>query len=278
MRDPLLQELLNIALAASEEILRVYEQGFEVDFKGEDDPVTTADRAANTLICNALSQRFPAIPIVAEESDPASYEAFAKAERAFFVDPIDGTREFIARTDEFVVMIGLAERGVAHSGVVYAPARRRAWFGSPTQGAATIENGTERAIQPNSTATLADALLVTSRFHDDADVERVVRALGIGRVQAVGSAGLKGALVAEGSADLYISPGQAGKRWDACAIDALLRAAGGTLTDTRGKALDYQREDLNNEAGLLATNRVLLPTVLEQLEQFRAARSTYSQR
>jgi 3'(2'), 5'-bisphosphate nucleotidase len=274
VRDPLLQELLNIALAASEEILRVYDQGFEVHFKGEDDPVTTADRAANTLICNALSQRFPNVPIVAEESEPESYEAFAKADRAFFVDPIDGTREFIARTDEFVVMIGLAERGVAHSGVVYAPARHRGWFGSPTQGATTIENGAERAIQPSNTTELADALLVASRFHEEADVERVVKALGIGRSQAVGSAGLKGALVAEGSADLYISPGRAGKRWDACAIDALLRAAGGTLTDTRGRVLDYQRVDLNNEAGLLATNSVLLSPVLQELERFRAARST----
>lgn len=250
--------------------MRVYEGDFTIDYKGPDDPVTTADEEANRLICDQLSRRFPTIPIVAEESDPASYGDYTNAERVWFVDPIDGTKEFIAKTGEFVVMIGLAERGEATAGIVYAPVQQTAWLGSKGGGAHVVRGDEVHRIAVSATSALEQSTLLASHPKDDADGERVARALGVGKVQSVGSAGLKGAMVAEGSADLYVSPGRAGKRWDACAIDALLGAAGGTLTDTYGHRLDYRRRDLSNDAGLLATNARLLPSIVEQLSRVRA--------
>ena len=83
--------------------------------------MTRADRESNALLCERLAAAFPGLPIVAEESDPADYAGFERAEATWFVDPVDGTREFVARTGEFAVMIGLAERGHAIVSVVLAP-------------------------------------------------------------------------------------------------------------------------------------------------------------
>ena len=110
----------DVAREAAALILGVYATPFEVDFKVGDDPVTRADREANDYICAELARAYPGMPIVAEESDPASYAGFSKSSHVWFVDPLDGTREFVARNGEFAVMIGLAEHGRAVLGVVEA--------------------------------------------------------------------------------------------------------------------------------------------------------------
>lgn len=270
--DPLVRELLDVASRAAEVVRRVYTQGFEVQYKGPEDPVTSADRAANELICGELARRFPGVPIVAEESDPDSYAAFQKSEQAFFVDPIDGTREFVARKPEFVVMIGWAQHGKAKVGVVTSPTSGVSWFGRVGQGAFRNEAGETRSITTSDVNVLSRATLLASHRLDDALVP--LPNLPIGKVQSVGSAGLKGSLVAEGTADIYLSPGRAGKLWDACAIDALLSAAGGSLTDSYGHALDYRRQTLDNETGLLATNGPLHDAVLSALADYRFARAS----
>ena len=101
-----LETLLAIADAASRVVMEVYALPFAVDFKAPRDPVTEADRRANDLICDALAREFPGVPIVAEESAPESFAGFRDSERVFFVDPVDGTREFVEKNGEFVVMIG----------------------------------------------------------------------------------------------------------------------------------------------------------------------------
>lgn len=263
--DPLLRALLDIGHAAAELIRQQRPDGFEVFYKGPNDPVTSIDRAANELICRELEARFFGTPIVAEESEPERYRDFVDAEAAFFVDPIDGTREFINGSNEFVVMLGWAQRGVPKFGVVVAPTQRTSWFAEVGRGAFREEGGVVVPIRASAVATLDAATLLAPQPNEVGRVDSAILTLPVGKVQSVGSAGLKGAWVAEGRADAYLSPGRAGKRWDACAIDALLAASGGTLTDTNGQRLDYRRPNLDNEAGLLATNGVLHPLVLEQL-------------
>ena len=113
-----------VALEAAKEaaalVMGVYVAPFDVEFKVADDPVTRADRESNALLCARLTAAFPGVPIVAEESDPATYAGFAAAEAAWFVDPLDGTREFVAKNGEFAVMLGLAQAGRATVGVVIA--------------------------------------------------------------------------------------------------------------------------------------------------------------
>ena len=96
-------------------------------------------------------------------------------------------------------------------------------------------------------------------------LERAHSLIGGREVLTVGSAGLKGAEIAASRADVYVGPGTVGKRWDACAIDALITAAGGRFTDGFGQAFDYHAENLTNDRGLVATNGHLHDAVLEQL-------------
>jgi 3'(2'), 5'-bisphosphate nucleotidase len=260
------------ALAAAREasalIMQVYATPFDVDFKVGDDPVTRADREANTLICERLGRAYPGLPIVAEESDPATYAGFGSADAAWFVDPLDGTREFVARNGEFSVMVGLAEAGRAIVGVVVAPAWQRTFFGVVGEGAWEVDaEGARTRIRVSSRATTSGAIVVASRSRMPPLVTRVMAALGTAPPRAHGSSGLKGALVSTADADIYLQPGAAGMRWDACATDALVHAAGGRMTQADGTSFDYASGEVENRRGMVATNGLLHDAVIEALRQ-----------
>jgi 3'(2'), 5'-bisphosphate nucleotidase len=263
-----LDTLLGVAFEAAGVVRHVYETEFSVQYKGPKDPVTAADLRANELICRRLAEHFPGAPVVAEESDPESFAAYRTASRIFFVDPLDGTAEFVARNGEFVVMIGLVEGDRSVAGVVVAPARRLAWAGAVGEGCFRVtEAGSRTNVRVSSVAELGDARLVSSRSHRTPLLERVLSRLGAREVTAVGSAGLKGAEVAQGEADAYVGPGRVGKRWDCCAIDALVTSAGGRLTDALGAPFDYRAPSLENDRGLVATNGVLHAAIIERLAE-----------
>jgi 3'(2'), 5'-bisphosphate nucleotidase len=262
-----LSHMLRIAREASGVIERVYASDFTVDYKGPSDPVTQADREANALICKRLVETFGAIPIVAEESDESTFSDWVGASRVFFVDPLDGTLEFIAGNDDFVVMIGLVEEGRPVAGVVVAPALGVAWAGADKVPAVEISKaGDRRVLKVSSTTDVTSARAVVSRSHQSERLLRLVSELGIPLVVPRGSAGLKAAQVAAGLADLYFQPGVAGKRWDTCAPEAILAAAGGMATDAWGHPIDYSGPELVNDLGFLATNGKLHPKLVEQLK------------
>lgn len=244
--------MLTAAVQASRLILEVYASDFNVEYKAPSDPVTRADQLANEAICNHLQQAFPGVPIVAEESDPDSYADFRTSERILFVDPLDGTREFVAKNGEFVVMIGLVEGDQAKHGVVLAPTRDMAWLGSVGVGAYAVDgNGVRHSVSPRHTAALAGARVVTSRSQRAATLDGLLEAAKV-EISPLGSAGLKAAYVAAGEADAYAALGPAGRRWDVCAPDALVHAAGGVFTNAHGARFDYRAADLTNLQGIAA--------------------------
>jgi 3'(2'), 5'-bisphosphate nucleotidase len=259
------------ALAAAREaaavIMGVYAAPFDVEYKVADDPVTRADREANALLCARLARAFPGLPIVAEESDPATYAGFGLADAAWFVDPLDGTREFVAKNGEFSVMVGLAEKGRAIVGIVVAPAWQRAFLGIVGEGAWVVDAmGVRTRIRVSSRATTAGAIVVASRSRMPPQVTNVVAALGTSPPRPHGSSGLKGALVSTADADIYLQPGPAGMRWDACATDALVHAAGGRLTQADGSLFDYASTEVENRRGMVATNGLLHDAVIQALK------------
>ncbi|HYQ00720.1 MAG TPA: inositol monophosphatase family protein [Polyangiaceae bacterium] len=267
----LLRTLDGIAREAAVLILEVYATKFSVDFKAPRDPVTEADRRANELICDRLSKLFPNVPIVAEESEPETFAEYRRAERIFFVDPLDGTREFVARNGEFVVMIGYVEGDRPAAAVIHAPESGISWLGEVGSGAYQLDpQGAEKPITVSALGTLSDARIVGSRSHRNPALERALGALGARELVALGSAGLKASVVAHGAADAYVAPHYAGKRWDACAAEALINAAGGKLTDSRGDLIDYRSERLDNDRGVVASNGLLHDTILEKLESARS--------
>jgi 3'(2'), 5'-bisphosphate nucleotidase len=156
--------------------------------------------------------------------------------------------------------------------VVMAPALGTAWVGALGVGAFEIAPAGERTpIRVSDTNDLASASMVVSRSHQSDRLKRVVDSLGITRVSSVGSAGLKAAHVAAGKADVYLQPGRAGMRWDTCAPEAIVVAAGGMFTDAHGRPLGYGGPELTNNDGFLATNGKLHARVLEQLKRSAAS-------
>jgi 3'(2'), 5'-bisphosphate nucleotidase len=250
--------VLGIAREAGEGIARVYAGAFDVEFKAKDDPVTRADKEANALICAELARAYPGVPIVAEESESASYAGFHRAPAAWFVDPLDGTRDFVARNGEFAVMIGLAEGGRAVLGVLVLPALGRSFVGGEGIGAFEVAaSGARSPIRVSARPELRGARVLVSRSRPSAEGEAKAAELGLVAVPC-GSAGVKGAKVACGEADLYVGVGNAGQLWDSCAPEAIVRAAGGDWRTTYGEAYEYARESIVNARGIVTGNGALV--------------------
>jgi 3'(2'), 5'-bisphosphate nucleotidase len=126
-------------------------------------------------------------------------------------------------------------------------------------------DGSRQPIHVSTREVLAGALCVVSRSRAPERVAVFIASLGGGPAVPHGSSGLKGVLVATGEADLYLQPGGAGMRWDACATDALVRAAGGELTETSGASFDYRSGEITNERGMIGSNGKLHRAVIAAL-------------
>lgn len=264
--DRELAEVLRIARLASERVSAIYATPFTVELKGPGDPVTRADREANDIICGALEAAFPGEAILAEESVPAGADEVARlvaAERVWYVDPVDGTREFADRNGEFAVMIGLAVHGRAALGVLVLPVTGEALLGRVGH-AAILEDasGARRALAVSGVRDPREATIVVSRSHRPAIVDPVVERLAIRRVVPCGSVGVKVSRIVSGAADLYVHGGGGAKRWDTCAPEAVLVAAGGRFSDLAGEPIDYASPDLRLHRGIVATNGALHDAVL----------------
>ncbi len=244
---------LGAARRAALRVRELYAAGVTVAWKGVDDPVTTADQEANALIVAELRAAFPDDGVCAEESDAAaSAAAAARGGRCWFVDPLDGTRDFVDRTGEFCVMVGLAVQGRATVGVVVAPQDGTAWIGVVGEGAwREAPDGVREALRVGEPADPAAVRMVGSRSHAHPRVAAVARHLGGASLRPVGSVGLKVAAVVDGAGDLYVHCGSGMKLWDGCAPEAIARGAGATVTDCSGHPLAYGTDRLALPDGIV---------------------------
>jgi 3'(2'), 5'-bisphosphate nucleotidase len=271
--DPELDEVIRIARIAERHVRAVYATAFTVELKGPGDPVTRADREASDVICSALAVSFPGDAILSEEGVPASLAEVARivaSPRVWFVDPLDGTREFTERIGEFAVMIGLAVGGRATLGAVVMPEGGEAIAGRV--GASAFAEDAQGARRPLSVSAVRDpreATLMVSRSHRPPLLDPLIRRLGIGRVVPCGSVGVKVARLVLGRGDLYVHDGGGAKRWDTCAPEAVLTAAGGRFSDLHGAPIDYADADLVLRGGIVATNGALHDAVLSAVAMTR---------
>ncbi len=248
--------MLGAARAAADVVMRIYGEGnFRVEFKEGDDPVTRADKEANALLLEHLGRVLPGVTIVAEESEPSTFAEYTRADAAFFVDPLDGTREFVSRNGEFCVMVGFAEAGAATLGAVVCPAAGRSFIGASGLFAEEISpSGARSPVRVSSAATLEESRVLISRSHKSEATDRILARLGARALVPFGSAGMKSVQIASGDFDIYVHPGPSGMLWDSCAPEAIVRGAGGLLTDAVGRAIDYRRSTLQNTGGVLAAS------------------------
>lgn len=253
-------EAIRIARGAGAILMDVYATDFSVSFKAKADPVTEADTRANAYIVGELRKAFPGDGIVAEESEDKS-DALRKG-RCWYVDPVDGTKEFVARNGEFAVMLGLAIDGASAAGVVYQPVTDKLYAGVVGHGATLEQHGDRRALHVSNVSDPRRLQLVVSRSHRNRAVANVVAKLGITEEMQTGSVGLKAGLIAERKADLYVHISDKSSAWDACGPEAVLRAAGGRFTDLAGNAYHYGGSDMRNRNGILACNAAAFHAVL----------------
>jgi 3'(2'), 5'-bisphosphate nucleotidase len=239
-------------------------QALAVEHKAGDEPVTVADRAASEEILMGLARELPDDVVISEEGadDPARLTA----ERVWFVDPIDGTRDFIAGREGFAVMIGLCIAGRPVVGVVYQPTQDRMFWAAPDVGAWFEAPGVApRRLRVSDVSEPSQLRMVASRSHRSSVIDEVKSALGIQDEVNIGSVGLKLGLIALAERDLYVNPWPRCKAWDTCAPEAILLAAGGVLTDTRGEPLRYDEAELARPHGLVASNGKIHDLVLARV-------------
>ena len=269
MLDRELVEAVKLAREAGAILREIYATDFAVRDKAANDPVTEADTRVNAFLVGRLHEAFPADAIVAEESAPDANADAAKKEgaRCWYVDPLDGTKEFIAKNGEFSVMIGLAVDGEARLGVVYQPTIDKLYRGVVGDGAFYEIADKTFQLKVSDTADTDKLRLVVSRSHRPEGTDELKTALGLSDETPCGSVGLKVGLIAERKADLYVHFSDKTHAWDACAPDAILRAAGGTFVDLAGKSIAYTGASVQNRHGLLATNRKSYEKVLATITE-----------
>jgi len=260
MLDREIAEAARIARDAGAILMEVYATDFSVAYKAKADPVTEADTRANDFIVGELRKAFPKDGIVAEENEDNS-DALRPG-RCWYVDPLDGTKEFVARNGEFSVMLGLAVDGVSTAGVVYQPEADKLYVGVAGDGAFLEVGGARRELKVSEVTIPSQLKLVVSRSHRNRAVAEVVARLGIRHETIRGSVGLKTGLIAEREADLYVHISSRSSMWDACGPEAILKAAGGRFTDLDGNSYRYGGADMRNRKGILACNATAYDAVL----------------
>jgi 3'(2'), 5'-bisphosphate nucleotidase len=247
-------ELATLALAAvelakqaGEAILEVYEQDFEVQTKADSSPLTKADLASERVILAGLARLTPKVPVLAEESGEVDFEVRRSWERAWLVDPLDGTKEFVKRNGEFTVNIALIEDGRPILGVVHAPVLDVTYVASSGNGATRHDTSGARPIQV--APPLTDELnLVMSRSHANETTRRFVERLERDHRLSTLSKGsaLKMCLVAEGEAHLYPRLGPT-MEWDVAAAQCVVEEAAGQLVTLDGRPMRFNRANIVNE-------------------------------
>jgi len=234
-------KLIDLAIDAARDagvvIMRHYMQALTVHYKQDHSPLTLADLESHHVIFDRLA--LSGLTVVSEEGDDLQLEA----QRYWLVDPLDGTKDFLAGNDQFTVNIALIDRGRPVIGVVYAPASDDLFWGAGDKGAHRIGCGVTSLLSMQARAQ--NLRMAISRFHDHPDVEKFAAQNAISQRVAIGSA-LKYGLLASAEVDVF--PRLVGSsEWDTAAGQCVLEAAGGLVLDwNTGKSLIYGKPRRRN--------------------------------
>jgi 3'(2'), 5'-bisphosphate nucleotidase len=238
-----IQDIITIAKEAGNAIMQVYKQDFEVEYKQDSSPLTLADKEANNIIEDGLNKLSVNFPILSEEGDDIPYEDRKHWEYFWLVDPLDGTKEFVKKNDEFTVNIALIHKDTPVLGVVYAPALDVCYWAKKNEGA--FKDGQKL---PLKTAGQRNTYkIVASRSHMSDETQAFIDAIDIDKEKELISIGssLKICLVAEGKADIYPRLGPT-MEWDTGAAHAIINETGGGLQ--RYKHNKYSKHKYNKES------------------------------
>lgn len=239
-----IEDIKNIALEAGDAIMEIYKKDFGIEYKDDKSPLTEADLKSNEIICNKLQELYPNIPIMSEENKQDSYESRKDREYYWCIDPIDGTKEFIKKNDEFTVNIALIHNNTPVLGVVYAPAIDEMYSAKQDEGA--FLNGQKLPLKTNDNPK-EKLFVVASKSHLSEETQEFIDALDAKVIEQVSrGSSLKLCMVASGEADIYprLAPTM---EWDTAAADAVVREAGKmTYQFENNEPMLYNKENLLN--------------------------------
>jgi 3'(2'), 5'-bisphosphate nucleotidase len=247
----MIDELIAMSIDAGAGILEVYERMSpeDVKIKGDGSPVTQADASAELLILARLGRLAPDIPVVAEEAVAGGTVPETHGRHFFLVDPLDGTKEFLSKNGDFTVNIALIENNVPVLGVVYAPALAEIYVGGAHEPARFAKTRHGKAVdwQPIHVRNYAGTApkVIASRSHLSDETKAFIDRFPGATFVSAGSS-LKFCRVATGDADLYPRLART-MEWDIAAGDAVLRAAGGTVTDLDGSPMRYGKRNQSTD-------------------------------
>jgi 3'(2'), 5'-bisphosphate nucleotidase len=244
-----IEEILNMLHRAGKVIMHYYkndEKSLDTQLKKDNTPVTIADTASNEIIYNFLKTTYPDIPIISEETEIDGYDTRCQWEYVWLIDPLDGTKEFLNKTDEFAINLALVRNEQSILGFIYLPVFERMYYAYKGQGAFEITNGVKTQISVSSFNLQQKGLkVVASRSYMDPNTSSYIDVLDDPEMIKLGSS-LKFVSIAKGESDYYPRMIHI-MEWDTAAGQIIIEEAGGSLVDSHtGLPLAYNKSTMVN--------------------------------
>ncbi len=249
-------ELIPIMKKAGEEVLKIYSKDFKIYTKHDNSPVTDADLLVEKILLENL-KKFD-YGLISEET-PREDVRFEK-EKIWVIDPIDGTKGFINKTDDFSIMLGLLKRTnngeyLPEIGIIYLPVEDTFYYAAKNKGSYKQKGDQIIKLEVSKKKDIEDFTLLISRNHFNSIDEKICKEINIKNFIKVGSIGIKLAYIAEGKAELYFNTSKYLGEWDVCGPALILSEAGGEVFDIHNNELIFNSKNNKMEKGIIASNK-----------------------
>jgi 3'(2'), 5'-bisphosphate nucleotidase len=259
--QPELEKILDGVVRAGEKIIEVYNTEFSTEKKDDDSPITQADIESNKILKEVLAET--GIAILSEED--VDDKKRLSEEKIWIVDPLDGTTDFVNKTGEFTIMVGLVENHKSVLGIIYWPIKKKMYLAESGKGVFCHDEEWEK-IECSVVSEIQNCHALVSRHHLSEKERKLLDEMEISVVTSIGSS-LKVTEIASGEAEIYLTTTNKMKQWDTCASNCIISEAGGKMTDISGKDFSYNTELVNHENGILVTNGLIHQDVLDAISR-----------
>ena len=254
---------INSVIDAGKTVMKIYNQPFETKIKSDNSPITEADIASNKIIQKIISASD--YPILSEETKDNKKRL--EKETVWIIDPLDGTSDFINKTGEFTIMIGLVRKQVPVLGIIYCPPQNTLYVAQQNQGSYQLAGEKWSKMSVSTISDLTKSRTVYSRHHSEESERLFFKYIKTKKLTKRGSS-LKAIDVASGTSELYFTSTNKIKQWDTCASYCLVKEAGGNMTDVCGNDLKYNIDDVNHQNGIIVSNGLVHEKVINSYKKF----------
>ena len=254
---------INSVIDAGKTVMKIYNQPFETKIKSDNSPITEADIASNKIIQKIISTSD--YPILSEETKDNKKRL--EKETVWIIDPLDGTSDFINKTGEFTIMIGLVRKQVPVLGIIYCPPQNTLYVAQQNQGSYQLAGEKWSKMSVSTISDLTKSRTVYSRHHSEESERLFFKYIKTKKLTKRGSS-LKAIDVASGTSELYFTSTNKMKQWDTCASYCLIKEAGGNITDVYGNDLKYNSDDVYHQNGIIISNGLIHEKVINSYKKF----------